>query len=685
MSNGMELDGDYWKMGERKKENRYTEKIQKRRLSEVNSNTRGRKPVCFGDLQPKYQNEKLIKFNATIRDSVHQILNLEKDQELKDAWLNANPWFSQQSPIKVNCSSSIIEDNVIKFYSSIPETSEIKTVVLNELFAGIDNRKVSNMLSLSDRRIRNARTINSQPLAYYLRCLEIPRDRLGMKETCLMNWFALVCIVPSGKNRRCFFGLPVAMFVEYFSWCKNCSFPHVSPEVFFLLRKRENIMILKGDIFIDKGIVRVAEIDRQLLLLPLDSGERVKLIEEKNSLIEEDLFAKGQIKKYCQDHRELEFNLENICLSLDFTASQTSMSDKFTDFVVVMASGKPITIPDTLLSLVIDEEKPPSLKDFEIELPNIEKKKRRTKKELEGVEKKDVLPNLRSDIKVRKKQKKLSVIDPPPTHFKPCLVYLHFVIKRDVDVKQTLDYVQWVLELLVQVGFFDLYKNLLIWSDGCGKHFKTYDTHFLMGFLQEKLQKTIIWKFLAPNRAHNYCDAAAAHLKLAFKKYIQSFYMLSICSHLAFAAGKLMNTYLIEADYSSFRQPQHCIPDETFMRNAFSFTYSSPYKELVYCKHKCVNKKTCNHKCCYGIETTTVKLIVGMRDGSTIVRYLRSSNVHGPNTSDIDAVDSFWGTYNDRVIHSLPELRVTSEGHQDAFDYGSVTYDDNSDDEDYGD
>jgi len=55
-----------------------------------------------------------------------------------------------------------------------------------------------------------------------------------------------------------------------------------------------------------------------------------------------------------------------------------------------------------------------------------------------------------------------------------------------------------------------------IWSDGCGKHFKTYPTHFYLAELQQEFSIELKWSFLPANDAHNRADGAAAHLAQAF-------------------------------------------------------------------------------------------------------------------------------------------------------------------------
>lgn len=55
------------------------------------------------------------------------------------------------------------------------------------------------------------------------------------------------------------------------------------------------------------------------------------------------------------------------------------------------------------------------------------------------------------------------------------------------NVTQTHDYVMFFLNLLFDHGVFDNFEALKIWSDGCGKHFKTYPIHYYMATLKKKV------------------------------------------------------------------------------------------------------------------------------------------------------------------------------------------------------
>lgn len=287
----------------------------------------------------------------------------------------------------------------------------------------------------------------------------------------------------------------------------------MSPTKFFALRKRERVWLFKGDIFFDTIIARIKEIDRLLAEPDIAPNEALELRTEKEALEQEDAFAKERIAQYCQSHRDLEFDEKTCVVSLDFTAIQTSMRSKFCDFVLVIATQSPITIPDSMLDEKLVGTIPPSMHGHgQLVLDNSQKKKRRTKIEMMDVQKPEVKPNLRDDIEKHHKKKKLPQVVANAPNFKPALTYLHFVISRnaevededgkteEVNVSQTFDYVQWVLEFLEEHEFFSDFERIKFWSDGCGKHFKTYASHYFMASYQERLGIPVTWDFLAPNR-----------------------------------------------------------------------------------------------------------------------------------------------------------------------------------------
>lgn len=145
--------------------------------------------------------------------------------------------------------------NVRDFYQSLPARSPVKTPVLKQFYYNVPGRAIALYLGVTEASISQALTKESKPLKYFLINLGIPRNRLGCKEIYAMEWFTVYCLVPSGKNRRCYYGTFHVMFFSYYNWCVENGYDYVSPSTLQQLRKRERIWLLKGDIFIDPIIV----------------------------------------------------------------------------------------------------------------------------------------------------------------------------------------------------------------------------------------------------------------------------------------------------------------------------------------------------------------------------------------------------------------------------------------------
>ena len=227
------------------------------------------------------------------------------------------------------------------------------------------------------------------------------------------------------------------------------------------------------------------------------------------------------------------------------------------------------------------------------------------------------------------------------------------------------------------------FKHLKFWSDGCGKHLKTYSTHYYMCKFQKKVACIVSWDFLAPNRAHNRCDAAAARWKGKIDSMIRDFYSLSSVAHLAFAVSSLANSFMIKIATSLPDVIQVKFTDESFMRDSFRFEYSPPYQSIEKCKHKCYGSG-CGHICCNrSDEIECVDLVVLNRDGSKSIQTLRSVDYCSKESEEKNnAICDFWGSESSlrRLIPS-EKVRITKVGHlQDStnsqFNWQEISYDD---------
>lgn len=183
---------------------------------------------------------------------------------------------------------------------------------------------------------------------------------------------------------------------------------------------------------------------------------------------------------------------------------------------------------------------------------------------------------------------------------------------------------------------------------------------------QERLGATLTWDFLAPNRAHNKADSAAAYLKGAITRHVRNFYLLSRVTHLAFACSRLKNTFLIEAEFQDFPEVENASPDDPFMRDAFSFSYQPYSLQVIKCNHKC---KRCNHKCCRSPPTCKVsELTIVQRDGTTCKRKLIGKDFVEQQDFEPLEENVFWGAL-DRQTALKPSSTVRFSQSQRAEDF----------------
>jgi len=203
-----------------------------------------------------------------------------------------------------------------------------------------------------------------------------------------------------------------------------------------------------------------------------------------------------------------------------------------------------------------------------------------------------------------------------------------------------------------------------------------------MAKFQKLLKCVLTWDFLAPNRAHNRCDAAAAHWKEQIEILISNFHMLSQIVHLAFANSKLKNSMMIEVE-NEIPLPINSKPVDPFMRDAFRFEYSDPKMQKEKCRHPCYGKG-CGHVCCNRTEEIeVVEVTVTDRFGIKSVQTLKSIEYCAPS-SEVNQPDNFWGSETHlKRLYPAESVRVSSvnlnQNMKDNFDWESISYDENDD------
>jgi hypothetical protein len=202
--------------------------------------------------------------------------------------------------------------------------------------------------------------------------------------------------------------------------------------------------------------------------------------ERINELEQKLVFCKERKLYYRSAHQELKGQAKNMIVTLDFTATQTGMSDKFSDFVVVICTDSPLSVPNSLKQAVINPERPDMLKN--VKRVNLPKKKRRTKEQIarDGDSGRKLKPSWTHERDQLKGAPKLEKRVIEVSSYKTCSTVFHFVLKRTDDTPgQVSPYVQWAMDFLfVKHELGNGFDDIHLFSDGCGKHFKTYPTHW---------------------------------------------------------------------------------------------------------------------------------------------------------------------------------------------------------------
>lgn len=321
--------------------------------------------------------------------------------------------------------------------------------------------------------------------------------------------------------------------------------------------------------------------------------------------------------KLKNDILELEGNNQRCVVLADFSGIQTSLDTKFHIFVIVLLTNEKIEIPDSVKDLCVDVEAPVSMKSI-LDAPKRESKERRTKAEMNQEERPPPPNSAVRDFAKFKKRRKMELIPQKIENYKPCYTHFHFVVKRDVEVSQNSVYLQYCIEeYLVNTGLLKKFsEKVLLWTDGCFKHNKNYETQY---WLASKMaaQLNISHHVLAPNEAHNQCDSSAAHAKVAIRKDIAKGAQFESVSNLAASYSRCTRYFLFEIDPENFPLSLEISHDEAFLVKCFDFYYETKKKRtLPECEHKkCSDKTTCKHTCCKKREAECVVVEAVDRDG----------------------------------------------------------------------
>lgn len=325
--------------------------------------------------------------------------------------------------------------------------------------------------------ISRASEYNDRPFVEFLRQIGFPRANRAESHRFLLRWLGddANCPYLSGMNSRCYTGSPAVMWAEYATASLSQSIAPLNLAAFERVRSRERIWTRDGDIFINREEVRLAEMRAEIEEDPtLSMLHETEIAELEKNLA----FCKERKKLYRELHPALKGNAKKMIVTVDFTGTQTGMQDKFYSFVVVICTDQPLRIPQELADSVVQPEEPPMRK--KVEKPILEKKKRKTKLETKASGGRKLKPSFNQYKAKIARVPRLSQRPQPSNEYKPSSTVFHFVLKRGEDTPgQISPYVQWAMDFLfLKHNIGGDFEEVHLFSDGCGKHFKTYPTHW---------------------------------------------------------------------------------------------------------------------------------------------------------------------------------------------------------------
>jgi hypothetical protein len=550
-------------------------------------------------------------------DAIDEVFQAESDDDLVDEFtlrylFPLDPTFHDAMEDYNSQDITLLLKNLRAFYDSIPDNSPIRTSIIRTLFHDLPAKFISSFLGVDISSVYKATSDEREvpELRFYLTQLEFLRNRLGEREKTLFDWFIVRCTVPSGRNKRYYrFGTPESMWLEYASYCMKLSEDYIDEKLFHEIRKRERVGIIKADIFMNplkqelssaKSHLEELEGTKKPWSAKVTSEINVarKLIADIEKRLE---WCNQRKLAYKQAHGALENDPETAVITLDFygtgktTVSQGDHDGDLVDLIVVIATKEELELPESLLADQIEAVAPISSFAPDIAVKLITPVDRTPQRSYSKAPK-EITSHVKS-IKQQRMARKLAPLDTSDIKYVPALAYFHCISKKklpgNISVKQTHDFLMYFLNfllcthnLLCDIG------NFKIWSDGCGKHFKTYTSQFYISILQLKLEKKITWDFLPPNDAHNRADAQAGTFSQIINRAISNSFILTEIEHLLAISQHMKNCYKFEALHFDFPEHLSVSTKDSFIQDTFTISYGVPSKQWIGCEHKCQNKGT---------------------------------------------------------------------------------------------
>jgi len=380
----------------------------------------------------------------------------------------------------------------------------------------------------------------------------------------------------------------------------------ISFQVFSNIRNRERIGLLSGTAFESPVWIAFETGRRRLIDLTGELDEAND--DEKEQLQKEKIAIEADMSKYNESMERAE-KLREVYLQhlkksnihpskavgvSDFTSGslcEYGSGGHYEIFTVALCTSKKLDLSglddlrpdDQHLGLAPFDEK-------SVDLPKLEKKKRRTKQEIAESDEKPVKnsTNLRIQLQSLKKTRKIPILSEPETPDTPFIVYFDFVCFKEEHVRQNDVYVRRSVEVLLENRLFirNEITDFEWFSDGCGKHFKTYKHLNFVSTLKSTYTglQNVVRRFLPPLQSFNLCDSHYSHRKQEEKKDQQNFHYPSTVEEVVAELHRLSRTYVHVHDPDDLRiddSPDVDQKDDPFLRLNFEYEVQGTNDFLV--------------------------------------------------------------------------------------------------------
>lgn len=320
--------------------------------------TGGRPSLSYANASRNTQRTRFANLKKLVIEKLEDIFE-DEDEDLVDefttTFLSKLFYDEKEADEQDAPAMQQLTENVRFFYQDLPFVSPMKSVVMLQLFRDISAASTARMLGISERRVRACwnyyETQDVFPLAYFLTGMGFRRDRMGDRETTLLDWLEDAAPVRSGRDKRSFKwrGDCDLIYARYFADMKEAGEDKpVSPQYFANKVSHERIGFRAYDIFDNDNRTRLAELEKLLPNLRDDPLRAAAVEEEIQELKDEIAFADGRRLALKQDIKDLNGTTTRCVILGDFSGVQTSMDQKFHIYVIVVLTHERLVIPEQL-------------------------------------------------------------------------------------------------------------------------------------------------------------------------------------------------------------------------------------------------------------------------------------------------------------------------------------------------